>query len=133
MDVLAFRIYYRFALAGADNAWSEATLNGLYAGASALIFPSYEEGFGFPILEAMARGLPVIAARTSSIPEIAGDAALLFDPEDDAGMAAACERILDDPAFAQDLAARGRRQAAHFTWERAAKDTLAVYKHLTVV
>jgi len=111
----------------------EATLNRLYAGASALIFPSYEEGFGFPVLEAMARGLPVIAAHASSIPEIAGDAALLFDPDDDAGMAAACARILDDPAFAQDLSVRGQRQASGFTWERAAKETLAVYKRLTVV
>jgi len=111
----------------------EATLDRLYAEAAVLIFPSYEEGFGFPVLEAMARGLPVVAANTSSIPEIAGDAALLFDPDDDEGMAEACLRILDDEEFAQDLSKRGRTQAAKFTWAKAAEATAEVYRRLTVV
>jgi glycosyltransferase involved in cell wall biosynthesis len=105
-----------------------AALDRLYAGAVALLFPSFEEGFGFPVLEAMARGLPVIASNTSSIPEIAGDAALLFDPHDDHGMAEAAARLLDDAAFAADLAARGRHRAAEFTWERAARQTWDVYR-----
>jgi alpha-1,3-rhamnosyl/mannosyltransferase len=105
-----------------------AALDGLYAGAVGLLFPSLEEGFGFPVLEAMARGLPVIASNTSSIPEIAGDAALLFDPQDDAGMAEAAARLLDDAAFAAEMAGRGRRHAAGFTWERAARETWEVYR-----
>jgi glycosyltransferase involved in cell wall biosynthesis len=106
----------------------EAALDRLYAGAVGLLFPSLEEGFGFPVLEAMARGLPVIASRAASIPEIAGDAALLFDPQDDRGMAEAAARLLDDAAFAEDFAARGRRQAAAFTWDRAARETWEVYQ-----
>jgi glycosyltransferase involved in cell wall biosynthesis len=105
----------------------EAALDRLYAGATALIFPSLEEGFGFPVLEAMARGVPVIASNTSSIPEISGDAALLFHPLDHESMAAACLRLLDDAHLAQDLVGKGRAQAAHFNWERAARETFAVY------
>ncbi len=108
----------------------EAALDRLYAGAVALLFPSLEEGFGFPVLEAMARGLPVIASRAASIPEIAGDAALLFDPHDDRGMAEAAARLLEDASFAADLAARGRRRAADFTWERAALQTWEVYRRV---
>ncbi len=108
----------------------EAALDRLYAGASALLFPSYEEGFGFPVLEAMARGVPVIAARTSSIPEIAGDAAQLFDPDDDRGMADAAARILEDSAWAKQWSEKGRRHARQFTWERCAQETLAVYRQL---
>ncbi len=105
----------------------EQSLDELYATATALIFPSFEEGFGFPVLEAMARGLPVIAARASSIPEITGDAALLFDPLDHAGMAGACQQLLDDPSFAAELSFKGRAQAAKFTWQRAADETFQVY------
>jgi glycosyltransferase involved in cell wall biosynthesis len=105
-----------------------AALDRLYAGATALLFPSLEEGFGFPVLEAMARGLPVIASHTASIPEIAGDAALLFDPQDDGGMAEAAARILDDIAFAADLTVRGLHHARQFTWERAGRATWSVYQ-----
>jgi len=108
----------------------EEQLEALYARASVLLFPSLEEGFGFPVLEAMARGLPVVASSRSSLPEICGDAALLADPTDVTGLAEACRRILDDPALSADLAARGLRQAARFSWEKAARETLAVYRRV---
>jgi len=106
----------------------ETALDRLYAGAIALLFPSLEEGFGFPVLEAMARGLPVVASNASSIPEIAGDAALLFHPLDDEGMANACRRLMEEPNLAQDLSLRGRAHVAQFTWESAARQTLALYR-----
>jgi glycosyltransferase involved in cell wall biosynthesis len=106
----------------------QAALDRYYAGAVGLLFPSLEEGFGFPVLEAMARGLPVIASRAASIPEIAGDAALLFDPQDDRGMSDAAARLLDDPVFAAGCAARGRSHAAGFTWDKAAHQTWEVYR-----
>lgn len=105
-------------------------LAALYAGATALLFPSLEEGFGMPVLEAMARGLPVIASNTSSLPEIAGDAALLFDPGDIEGIKRAAERLLDDARCREEWAARGRARAREFTWERAARSTLDVYRSL---
>lgn len=108
----------------------EEQLENLYARASLLLFPSLEEGFGLPVLEAMARGLPVVASNSSSLPEICGDAALLADPTDVGGLTEACRRILDDPALRADLAARGRRQAAGFSWEKAARETLAVYRRV---
>ncbi len=108
----------------------EETLDRLYQEASLLIFPSLDEGFGFPVIEAMARGLPVVAAWAGAIPEISGDTALLEDPRDVAALAASCKRVLDDPALAADLSARGRTQAAKFTWERAARETIAVYNRV---
>jgi glycosyltransferase involved in cell wall biosynthesis len=84
------------------------------------------EGFGFPILEAMACETPVVCANTSSLPELAGDAALLVDPADTAALAGAIERVLADRGLAADLAARGPARARQFTWERAARETLAV-------
>ena len=109
---------------------SERTLDALYAEAAALLFPSLEEGFGIPILEAMARGLPVIASNVSSIPEIAGDAAMLFEPEDIEGMAEAARRLLDDPRGRQEWAARGRARARCFTWPAAAQATVEIYRSL---
>jgi glycosyltransferase involved in cell wall biosynthesis len=103
-------------------------LDELYALASVLLFPSLEEGFGLPVLEAMARGLPVVASNTSSLPEICGDAALLADPNDITALTDVCNRLLNDPALRADMIARGRRQAAKFTWEKAARETLAVYR-----
>lgn len=109
----------------------EEQLETLYARASLLLFPSIEEGFGFPVLEAMARGLPVVASSSSSLPEICGDAALLADPTDIAGLSDACRRIFDDSKLRADLVASGRRQAANFSWEKAARETLAVYRAVT--
>lgn len=106
----------------------ERTLAALYDRATALVFPSLEEGFGLPVLEAMAHGLPVVAAQAGALPEIAGDAALLVDPRDVEALAEACRRVLEDAAFAADLRARGRARAAGFTWEKAAQETLRVYR-----
>jgi glycosyltransferase involved in cell wall biosynthesis len=106
----------------------DAALRRTYAEADLLVHPSRYEGFGLQVAEAMAAGLPVVCARAGSLPEVAGDAALLVDPDDMEGMSAAMRRVLDDPALAERLAAAGRRQAARFTWRRTAEDTLAVYE-----
>jgi glycosyltransferase involved in cell wall biosynthesis len=102
-------------------------LEGLYALAEVAVFPSLYEGFGLPVLEAMARGVPVACSDRSSLPEVAGDAALLFDPEDPAAIRSALERLLADGDERARLAARGRAQAARFSWERTAELTSASY------
>ncbi len=102
-------------------------LEGLYALAAAFVFPSLYEGFGLPVLEAMRRNVPVACSDRSSLPEVAGDAALLFDPEDPRAITAAIERLLGDPAGAQRLRAAGREQAARFTWAATARATAASY------
>ena len=104
----------------------EADLAGLYSGARAFVFPSLYEGFGFPVLEAMAGGTPVICANTSSLPEVAGEAALLVDPASTADLAGAIERVLAEPVLRAELSAKGRLQAQRFSWQRAAAETLAV-------
>jgi O-antigen biosynthesis alpha-1,3-rhamnosyltransferase len=103
-------------------------LRAMYEGAAALIYPSRYEGFGLPLVEAMATGTPVIAARAGSIPEVAGDAALLVDPDDRGGFTAALERVLVDAAYAQQLRERGRARSATFTWARAAQLTLEAFR-----
>ena len=107
---------------------SGAELEGLYALASVFVFPSLYEGFGLPVLEAMRRGVPVACSNRSSLPEVAGDAALLFDPEDPRAITAAIERLLRDPAEAQRLRSAGREQAARFTWAATARATVASYE-----
>lgn len=102
----------------------------IYERAEAFVFPSLYEGFGFPLLEAMARGVPSIAARSSSLPEIGGDAALYFDPRDVAALTAQLTRVLGDASLRDDLAQRGRARAAEFRWERAAKETLEVFRRV---
>ncbi len=106
----------------------DAELEGLYESAACLAFPSLAEGFGLPVLEAMARGLPVACSNTTSLPEVAGEAALYFDPTDVEAMRDAIGRLLDDPALRQRLAAAGRKRAASFTWERAAEGTISSYE-----
>ena len=106
----------------------DAQLEGLYAAATCLAFPSLAEGFGLPVLEAMLRGLPVACAAASALPEVAGDAALLFDPMSVDAMAAAVGHLLQDPALRARLIARGHDQAARFSWERTAAGTVASYR-----
>jgi glycosyltransferase involved in cell wall biosynthesis len=109
--------------------WVEqAELESLYAAAACLVFPSLYEGFGLPVLEAMARGVPVATSNRSSLPEVAGDAALLFDPEDVGAMTSAIERLLSDAAERERLIALGYEQAKRFTWEACARGTLASYE-----
>lgn len=100
----------------------------LYSGAACLVFPSLEEGFGFPPLEAMACGTPVVASNTSSIPEVVGDAALLVEPLDDAALAAAVTRVLDETGLAADLRRRGLERARRFSWDASARATVDVYR-----
>jgi alpha-1,3-rhamnosyl/mannosyltransferase len=102
-------------------------LAALRAGASAVIVPSRKEGFGLPVLEAMAAGAPVVAARAGSIPEVAGDAALLVDARVPDEIAAAIEAVLTDGALRERLIARGRARAALFEWNTVARRTLDVY------
>lgn len=105
-------------------------LPALYSGAACLAYPTLYEGFGFPVLEAMACGIPVVTSNISSLPEVAGDAALLVDPYDTAALAGALRRLLTDEALRADLGTRGLRQAAAFTWERAAAQLREVYGRL---
>jgi glycosyltransferase involved in cell wall biosynthesis len=106
---------------------SAEELEGLWALAEAFVFPSLYEGFGLPVLEAMARGVPVACSNASSLPEVAGDAALLFDPHDEAAIAGALRRLLDDEALCEQLRARGLARAEEFTWQRTARLTLESY------
>ncbi|MEF3275301.1 MAG: glycosyltransferase family 4 protein [Chloroflexus sp.] len=102
----------------------DADLPALLAGALAFVFPSLYEGFGIPVVEAMACGAPVITSTTSSLPEVAGDAALLVDPRDTHAIAAAIMRLSDDPDLRAVLRARGLARARQFTWEACAQRTL---------
>lgn len=107
---------------------SAADLEGLYAAASCFAFPSLREGFGLPVLEAMRRGVPVACSNASALPEVAGNAALMFDPQRPDELAAAVTRLLSDRTLAQELAGRGRARAGEFTWRRAAEETLASFE-----
>ena len=108
-----------------------ADLEGLYALADCCAYPSLYEGFGMPVLEAMSRGVPLVCADATSLPEVAGDAALLFDPHDTAALTAALSRVLGDRALASSLRERGRARAALFTWEACAAGVLDVYGRAT--
>jgi glycosyltransferase involved in cell wall biosynthesis len=109
-------------------AWvSGEELEGLWTIAEAFVFPSLYEGFGLPVLEAMARGVPVACSNASSLPEVAGDAALLFDPHDERATADALGRLLEDSALRERLRTGGLARAREFTWERTARLTLDSY------
>jgi glycosyltransferase involved in cell wall biosynthesis len=106
----------------------DETLDGLYRAANCLVFPSLAEGFGLPVLEAMLRGTPVACSNTTSLPEVAGDAALLFDPLDVDAIAVSVRRILEDAELADRLREAGLARAGRFTWEECARRTLASYR-----
>ncbi|MGI8632691.1 MAG: glycosyltransferase family 4 protein [Solirubrobacterales bacterium] len=103
------------------------SIEALYATARCVVFPSLYEGFGLPVVEALARGVPVACSDTSSLPEVGGEAAAYFDPRDVTAIASTVDRLLDDDVEAQRLAAAGPAQAAHFSWDRCAEGTLASY------
>jgi glycosyltransferase involved in cell wall biosynthesis len=106
----------------------EPLLHALYRRATALVYPSRYEGFGFPVLEAMACGTPVIASRAASIPELTGDAAVLLDPDDETGWTDAVIRIATDDELRREMATRGVARAGLFTWARTARATMDVYR-----
>ncbi len=103
----------------------------LYDSATALVFPSLGEGFGLPLIEAMARGLPAAVSGVSALPEIGGDAALYFDPENAAEIAASISSLLGDESLRGRLREAGRRRAADFDWAKTAEQTLAFYRQIT--
>ncbi len=107
---------------------SPAEIEGLWQLASAFVFPSLYEGFGLPVLEAMARGVPVACSDASSLPEVTGDAALRFDPRDERAIAQALRSLLGDRPLRELLIARGRARSREFTWARTARLTLASYE-----
>ena len=106
----------------------DASLEALYRAAVCLVFPSLAEGFGLPVLEALARGVPVACSNTSSIPEIAGEAALYFDPVDTAAIARAMERLLGDESLRERLSGAGRLRAGRFSWQATAERTVETYR-----
>lgn len=107
---------------------ADADLPPLYAAADLFVYPSLYEGFGFPPLEAMASGTPVVASNTSSLPEVVGDAALTIDPRDTAGLAAAIAEVLTSPERRAELIERGLARAAQFSWDRTARETIDLYE-----
>lgn len=106
----------------------EGDLPALYTDATAFVYPSYFEGFGLPLLEAMACGAPVITGNRTSLPEVVGQAGLLFDPFDIDALSAALGRVIDDGALRQQLRARGLERARAFSWHETARLTLKVYE-----
>ncbi len=103
----------------------------LYAGAAVFCYPSHREGFGLPVLEAMAQGAPVVTSAGTATEEVAGGAGLLVEPRDTPAIANALSQVLDDAELATDLSRRGRERAAAFTWEAAADATAAAYAELS--
>jgi len=106
----------------------DSQLPGLYRYASLLVMPSLYEGFGFPVLESMAIGTPVVASNVSSLPEVAGEAAILVPPQDVTALANAIDDVLSSKAIASELRQKGFSRAREFSWERAAANTIAVYR-----
>lgn len=107
---------------------AQEDLPAIYSMASVFVYPSLYEGFGLPVLEAMACGTPVITSNVSSIPEVAGDAAVLVDPANEEELSLAIKQVLDDEALRKSLSIRGVNRAKTFSWERCARETLEVYR-----
>ncbi len=107
---------------------SDATLAEAYAGAKLFVYPSFNEGFGFPPIEAMSVDCPVLASRVSSIPEVCGDAPFYFDPADQDAFSRELVRAVSDDDARKRSIARGRQVAAQYTWEKCGRETLAVYR-----
>ena len=112
---------------------TQTELEALYRRARIFAFPSLDEGFGMPVLDAMANSVPVITSQRSALPEVAGDAALLVNPDDPEEIAAALVRLASDEALRDDLARRGRERALQFSWESTLAKTWDVYRELTAL
>ena len=106
----------------------EADLPGLFSDAMCFAYPSYFEGFGLPVLEAMQCGTPVIAGNLTSLPEVAGDAALLVDPFDETAIAEALRNLIENPDRLDDLRVKGIERAKQFSWQQTARLTLRAYE-----
>jgi glycosyltransferase involved in cell wall biosynthesis len=110
----------------------EADLPALYSAAELFVFPSLYEGFGLPVLEAMACGTAVVASNASSVPEVSGDAALLVDPTSVVDLTRAIETVLENSVLREELKRKGPKQASKFSWDKAAQQTLEVYRSVLV-
>jgi glycosyltransferase involved in cell wall biosynthesis len=108
----------------------EPQLPGLTAGATVFVYPSLYEGFGFPVAQAMAAGVPVITSNTSALPEICGDSGLLVDPRSPSEICAAITRVLEDHTFRAELGARGRKRADRFRWDVTAKKSIEFFRNV---
>jgi len=108
----------------------ERDLAGLYSGAVCFVYPSYFEGFGLPVVEAMQCGVPVIAGDRTSLPEVIGEAGLLFDPFDTQALVKALTQVLDDSEYRASLRAKGFEKAREFNWQTTARQTLGVYERV---
>ncbi len=102
----------------------------LYAGASLFVYPSFYEGFGLPLLEAMASGVPIVASKTSSLPEVVGDAGILVDPLSISDVSEGIRKLLKDSSLRSSFREKGIQRAKQFTWERAARETLKIYREI---
>ena len=122
-----FRIGDRVKLTGYVR---EGDLAAMYSGAEVFVYPSLYEGFGLPVLEAMACGTPVVSSHATSLPEVAGEAAILVDPCRVESIAEAVSRFLGDPGLREEYRERGRRRAGTFRWEKTARETLGVYREM---
>ncbi|MDH4197926.1 MAG: glycosyltransferase family 4 protein, partial [Candidatus Aminicenantes bacterium] len=109
---------------------SDREIRDLYRLASVFVFPSFSEGFGLPVIEAMASGVPVITSAAGALPEVAGDAVLYVRPDDPEDIAVRIAEVLSDGAVARRLTAAGRLRAALYSWEKTAAETLAFYEEV---
>ena len=109
---------------------TNAQLRALFRGAAAFIYPSLYEGFGLPVLEAMASGTPVITSKAGSLEEIAGDAALYVDPQDASAIGDAILAIINDPARRSTLVAAGHARVGRYSWAAAARQTIEIYERV---